>query len=89
MWCCLLLVLVLNLEEDQSAVVLVVHQTLEVVSWLCAVRKEMKSTTIQEKSEIDIQESFFLLFTSISSSRIENKSSTSKTSLSEKDNLSS
>ena len=48
---------------------------------LCAVRKEMKSTTIKKKTEIDTQQSFFILSTTISSSRIWNKSSTSQTLL--------
>ena len=56
---------------------------------LCTVRKEMKSTTIEKKTEIDIQERFFFLLpTTISSSRIGNKSLTSQTSLSKKDDLS-
>ena len=41
----------------------------------------MKSTTIEKKIEIDIQEKFFLLFITISSSMIGNNSSTFKTSL--------
>ena len=41
----------------------------------------MKSTVVEKKTEIDIRESFFLLFTTTSSSRIGNKSSASQTSL--------
>ena len=50
---------------------------------LSTVRKEMKSTTIETKIEIDIQKSFFqfpLLFTPISSLRISCKSLTSQPS---------
>ena len=46
-------------------------------------------TTIEKKTEIEIQESLFLLFTTVSSSGIRNKSATSQTSLSIKDDLSS
>ena len=50
---------------------------------LCAAKREMKSTTIEKKSELDTQKNFFpvlFLFTPISSSRLWNKSSTSQTS---------
>ena len=47
---------------------------------LCTVRREMKSTTIEKKTEVDIQESLFLLSTPISSSRICSESSTTQTS---------
>ena len=49
--------------------------------WLCTIRKEMKWTTIEKKTEIDTQESLFLLSTPISSSRICSESSTTQTSL--------
>ena len=48
---------------------------------LGTVRKEMKSTTMEKKTELDIQESFFHLLTTISSSRIGTKSSASQTSI--------
>ena len=48
---------------------------------LCTLRKEMKPTSIENKTEIEIQESFLLLFTTISSSRICSKSSASQMSL--------
>ena len=47
----------------------------------CTVRKEMKSTTIEKKTKIDILETFFLLSTTISSSTICSKSSTPQISL--------
>ena len=44
MWRCLLLILVSNLKEDQSAVVLVVHQALEVVPTVhCQGRNEINN----------------------------------------------
>ena len=49
-------------------------------SRLCTVRKERKSTTIKKKIEIDTQESFSLLFTTISSSRIVTESLASQDS---------
>ena len=48
---------------------------------LRTVRKELKSRAIEKETELEIQESFFLLSTPISSSRIGNKSSISQTSL--------
>ena len=83
-----LLVLVSNLKKDQSAVALVVRQTLEVVSSVHC-QETNESTTIAKIKEIDIQESFFLLSTTIFSSRIGNKSSAPQTSLSQKNDLSS
>ena len=54
---------------------------------LCTVRNEMNSTTIKKKTEVDIEESFFLLSKTISSSRIWNWSRTFQTSLSRKGDL--
>ena len=75
-----LLVLVSNLKEDQSAVALVVHQALEMVSAAhCQERNEINNHR-KENRHWHSRE-FFLLSTTISSSRIWNKSSTSQTSL--------
>ena len=52
-----LLILVSNLKEDQSAFVLVVHQTLEMVSAVqCSGSDEINKH--RKKIEMDIQESF-------------------------------
>ena len=47
----------------------------------CALSGKKRNQQRSKRKQIDIQESFFLLFTTISSSRIGNKSSTSQTSL--------
>jgi hypothetical protein len=64
MWRSLLLVFVSNRKEDQSAVVLVVHEALDAVSAVhCKEGNEINNN--RKETEVDIQESFFPVISSI------------------------
>ena len=76
-------VLVSNLKKDQSAVVLVAHQALEVVSGVHCQERDAINHHRNENRDWHSRK-FSLLFTLISISRIRNKLSTSQTSLSKK-----
>ena len=78
--CVALLVIVSNLKEDQSAVALSVYQALEAVPTMHFQERNEINNHRKENSDWHSRK-FFLLFTTISSSRIWNEPSAFQTSL--------